>query len=63
MNSWFNKKESIENTIKVNIYYQEHRESFQSSINLRTKPCIPHQSHGVPKDNPTVPNNLEYVQQ
>ena len=32
MNSWFNKKESIENIIKVNIYYQEHRERMKINM-------------------------------
>ena len=32
MNSWFNKKESIEHIIKVNIYYQEHRERMKINM-------------------------------
>ena len=35
---------------------------FQSSINLRTRPCIPYQSHRVLNDNSMISDNLEYVQ-
>jgi len=37
MNETFNKKEPMENTVKVNIYYQRHRERMRIDVIGRQK--------------------------
>jgi len=37
MNRTFNKKEPIENTVKVNIYYQGHKERMEIDVIRRQK--------------------------
>ena len=37
MNETFNKKEPMENTVKVNIYYQRHRERMRIDVISRQK--------------------------